>query len=520
MYIENVRANYVTTDYNVYAPQYQPQNNTKEESYGFQDILTETICETAPPYQPYSYTENPIVPAVSENETESTYVGAPAVNAPVDNAPAANAPPVNAPPVNAPPVSAPAVSAPAVQNTYPMNSIPPVIKTQEASETEYISKYYTIPESQVVPKIIEVRQIINSTDMTGKTDAEKYNFIENRFVDAFGKDFMMARNLFLPSSMFYMIGVEFNDTLGRHIENPEQVNRQRLHGDAGSETIQNNIRNNFPADLTNRDLILMVNQMRSEGVLDVNTVRSVGNDGARRIMDTFAVLRNYIRYSTKSNDEGGLGSLSAAERDRRWINMLDRPVNSGQLFNTFNVWKQYGRMDICPNTTNFFVDHMGAKLGPDGYFIVEGPPSSGDTVWWDKFFDMMFGEFAEYDAMIRDRMDMINGEYNSVAGASTAAGEAANAGATADVGETAGVEAGAGVAAGYGVGETAGAETGVGIATGESAGAQESIAAGESAGAEENHTSEESAGAEENTDTAEAGDQQADGSAEGNSQAA
>jgi hypothetical protein len=453
MYISNVCTNYVTTDYNVYAPQYRPQDNTKEESFGFKDLLTETICATAPSYQPY--TENLINPAVSASETEYANAGASAVNAPVENIPAYNTPVNNTPveniPVNNTPVeNAPAVSAPvAANNTYPVNSVPPVIKPQETSETEYISKYYTIPESQVVPKIIEVRQIINSTDMSGKTDIEKYNFIENRFVDAFGKDFMMARNLFLPSSMFYMIGVEFNDTLGRHIENPEQVNRQRLHGNAGSDTIQNNIRNNFPADLTNRDLILMVNQMRSEGVLDANTVRTVGDEGARRIMDTFSVLRNYIRYSTKSNDTGGLGSLSAAERDRRWINLLDKPVNSGQLFNTFNVWKQYGRVDICRNTTSFFVDHMDANLGADGFFIVEGPPSSGDTGWWNTFFDMMFEEFAEYDEMIRDRMNLINVEYSIIAGAG------------AETGETAGAETNYAVAnadAEYGVGETAVAE--------------------------------------------------------------
>jgi len=424
MYIDNICLNIVPTDNSAYTSQNQPVANP-DESGSFLAVLSETINEAvcppeaqppAPPAYSYTYAESVAANAADfENADTSAVAGA---NTSLNETAQATANEnVSAPP--------------------PMDSVPPVIMSAPVeSETSYISKYYPIEETEVVGKIVEVRQIINSQDLSGKTDIEKYDYIENRFIDTFGKDFMMARDLYLPSSMFYMIGVEFSDALGRHIQNPEQVNRQRLHGDATAAEIQDKIRSNYSADMTNRDLILMVNQMRNEGVLDIDSVRSLGEAGARKLMDTLATVKKYMRYSTKSSEQGGTAAMSLAERDRNWVAILDKPVNLHQLLATYNVWKQYGKVDIGQDSAPFLVKHMGGVLGSDGMFIIDAP-SDGDTAWWERYMNLLLSELDEYNDLIRSRMAMIDGAEASVMGAYQGTGENPGIGENPGVGENA-----------------------------------------------------------------------------------
>jgi len=353
MYVDNYSVGYVTTENSVYATSNQPVNNNEEENGAFQGILADTINETAP---------------TAQAQNNNTAIA--------------------------------------------MDSVPPVIKTQGTAEPSYVSKYYPIPEDEVVSKIVEVRHIINNENMATKTDIEKYDFIENKFIDAFGKDFMIARDLNLPTSMFYMIGVEFNSTLGKHIENPEQTNRIRLHGNASTENIQEKIRESYPPELTNRDLFNMVGQMRSEGVLDTATVRSP-NAGSKPVMDTLAFLKNYARYLTMPKNNRHQ-VLSMQERDASWASMLDKPVNTYDLPRTYNVWVERGRVAVGADAAPFMVKFMGEELGADGKFILPGDPIC--DIEWEGLMNMMFGEFAEHNQLVRDRMNEIDAAYNASLG--------------------------------------------------------------------------------------------------------
>ncbi|MCL2819930.1 MAG: hypothetical protein FWD38_03765 [Oscillospiraceae bacterium] len=359
MYIDNIYVSYVTAENSINPSQNQQVKGTENESSLFSEILTDSINESTPPH--------PVV-------TECTVKGA-------DDVEGTN-----------------------VNNTYPMDSVPPVIKTQETAGSSYVSKYYPIPEDEVVQGISNVRHIINNTDLSAKTDVEKYDFIESKFIDKFGSDFMMARNLSLPSTMFYLIGVEFTDTLSKHIENPEQVNRERLYGDKSSDSIQDTIRDKYPADLTNRDLFLMVNEMRNSGVLDSASLRSVGAENVTRVIDTLGLIKNYTRF-TERDSNNNLTPLSMEERDKKWLSIMNNRININELLYLHNVLKSSGRVNIGTDTAPFFVKHMGGVLDNNGYFIL---PGSGEADW-DQLLDLLMSEMNEYDDFICDRMKLIDG---------------------------------------------------------------------------------------------------------------
>ena len=333
----------------------------------------------------------------------------------------------------------------------------------ESSGVFNIGSFYPIPEDKVVPTIREVRHHINNTDMSAKTDVEKYEFVEGAFTDAFGKDFLMAKNLSLPSSMFYMIGIEFNDTINRLIEEPAQVNRERLFGDKSTEDIQKSIRDKFPEVLTNRDLFLMVNEMRNSGVLDADSLRQIGKEGANNIFDTLNLLRSYAKISTQNSDDE-IGKLTLEERDRRWASILNNPVNLNTLMRLYNAWSQDGRFSMGSDIASFIANFLGGEKDENGLFIINnhgaqdgnhgqgggpiyinyvggadyssgnihngdnGPTNinissgvSGNSNGfgnvkgepeedWDKMLDMMLKGMDEYDDLIRSRMELINAE--------------------------------------------------------------------------------------------------------------
>jgi len=385
MYIENYNATYVTNETNVYTPVCPPVDSNEEEEVSiFQGILNETINEainetvneavneTVPAYQTYSTPVNETAPS------HQIYT------APVD-----------------------------YSTTFPIDSVPPVIKTQETAEVSYLDKYYPITEAEVISKIVDVRLAINKENLSVKTEAERYSFIEKQFTDAFGKDFMKAHDLFMPTSMFFMIGVEYNNTLDKHIGNPEQVNRQRLHGDESTEVIQDKIRDSYPQELTNRDLFSMVGRMRSEGVLDTASLRQAGMAHSRRLMDSLAILRYYIRNKT---DEVLPASATIRDHEKAWVGMLDEPVENDRLMQTYNVWKDYDRVDIGQDTSTFIIKATGGKMNDSGYFLANDPISDSTPEWWNEYMDTVLAELSEIDALIESRMKEIDAAYMAAVG--------------------------------------------------------------------------------------------------------
>ena len=404
------------------------------------------------------------------------------------------------------------------------------VENQGASGVFDIGSFYKIPEDKVVDSIREIRYHINKADLTEKTDIEKYEFIEGKFSDTFGQDFMMARNLSLPSSMFYMIGIEFNDTLHRILERPYEVNRERLYGDKSTGDIQSTIRDKYSKDLTNKDLFLMVNEMRSVGVLDTDALRSIGAQGANNVIDTLTLMRSYAKLSTQNSDDE-IDKLTLEERDRRWIEMLNNPINRNNIFRLFNAWAKDGRFTIGMDVGNFIMNFLSGVRGSNGLFeLLEKKVLSGQTgpVYihlsgsgvgiegisfstgavgnvnkveeedddlddedWDKMLRMMLKGMDDYDNLIRERMEYINSvEYTGAEGGGVEGGTGGGAEGGTGAGSGTGAEGG-GVEGGTGGGtgaEGGGVEGGTGAGEGspveDSSGAGESSSgAGESSGA-------------------------------------
>ena len=376
MYIDNIYVNYVAAGNNVNESPYQPIVSTEVENDSFYNILTDTINETSCPVIPE--------PPAEEDPDENVI--------PMDSIPPVIKTEEPEEPDN-------------VNNIIPIESATPVVTaTTETAASSYLNQYYKVHEGEVLQGLSNVRFIINNTNLAGKTDREKYEFIENKFIDAFGKDFMMARDLSLPSSMFYLIGVEFSDTLARHIDNPEQVNRERLYGDKSTSSVQDTIRNKYPSELTNRDMFLMVNEMRNAGVLDSASLRTIGMDGAKRLVDTLALMRSYARFI--SRDANNLiKPLSAEERDEKLLSLFNKLLDTSELFILHNEWKGSGRIAIGEDTAPLFVKYLGGELDENGFFKL-GKSNYGYDM--TQIFDLLMSEMHEYDDMVRDRMKMID----------------------------------------------------------------------------------------------------------------
>jgi hypothetical protein len=421
----------ISGTYNVSNPTYQTTKYSEEIGSVFQGILDDKVIEAEAEYQAYT--------AASEASPE--YNAAPST-APADKEPVAvntYCPPPSVYSAVACTVEAVPASTVEVTPTNPVNTAP----VPASTGVSYVNKYYSISETEVVHEIRKIRHVINNADLSGKTDTEKYDWIENRFIDAFGKDFMMARNLSMPSSMFYMIGIEFNATLGRHMDNPEQVNRQRLFGDASAEEIQRKISAKYSDELTNRDLILKVNEMRNAGVLDSESIRSMSDSGIKRLMDTLRLLQNYVRFADMRKG-GTVGPISLEERDRLWSEILDNRANLKDVQFLHNLFKHRG-INTESDAVQFLINFTGGVLDANGFFIL--PPGGNKN--FDEEIKAILASMDDYDELVRSRMAYIDSEEYVPAGAYGAVNNPGTDNAP-------GVEAGAGIDEGSGAEEVSG----------------------------------------------------------------
>jgi hypothetical protein len=59
-----------------------------------------------------------------------------------------------------------------------------------------IRSYYTMPPEDVKPLARELSEELHNTDFSGKTGVEVYEYIESKYKEVFGEDFMIAHSLF------------------------------------------------------------------------------------------------------------------------------------------------------------------------------------------------------------------------------------------------------------------------------------------------------------------------------------
>ena len=430
MSIEQVYANNVQTDYIISTPNYQPEHHSVGTSdyqpannyESFSDIL-------AGAYDLPDNNQNQCQLHLQHNEYTQNKEYSPLNEYPTNEYQAEGYLPYEdySHPAN---MIYPENSADAIYPAdviYPVDAIYPAALAAETKPTGAfnIDNYFPIAETEVISSLRSVRNIINDAELSGKTDIEKFDWIEAQFIELFGEDFMMARNLSLPSSMFYLIGVEFTDTLNRLFDNPGEVNRMRLHGDKSTEEIMNLIREQFPEELSNRDLLLMVNEKRSLGLLDSDSLRTMGEENARNLIDTLGLLKSYIQLSIRQPDEMDT-TFTFEERDRRWIELLSQAASANDMKRMFNAWVMHGK-EVSEEAARFIENVLGGVRGPDGLFIINEDtggsygefggiftgrfiPPAREEPDWASLLNLILNGMQEHEDFIRDRMRMID-EY-------------------------------------------------------------------------------------------------------------
>jgi len=233
-----------------------------------------------------------------------------------------------------------------------------------------IRDHYSLPPEDVKAILNQLQEEIRSADFSGMSNLEIYEFIEGKFIDAFGEDFMMGHNLLgvVPNSDMFNnpdrvmsnyeyveIGNSFNDLVGGKVGFGEmhKINRERLYGSKNDSEIIDDIIAKYPQRLTNRHLALIASEIRSVGISD-----NIG----------------FGRYVDDLFEKSGDRPMSQwVDFEDRWNGMLNQTANVQQMAFLHNGSLIEARsnpfaLKSALQTKDILVK-LGAILGPDGLFL-------------------------------------------------------------------------------------------------------------------------------------------------------
>ena len=249
--------------------------------------------------------------------------------------------------------------------------------TTRNNEPFSIRNYYAMPPEEVGPKLRQLSEEIYNNDYSGMTGLEIYEWIESKYIEAFGKDFMMGNHLLgnldvagsnlsesdkeRSSYAYVKIGQHFYGAVnsltnnGRVSECPHfEINRTRLYGNMSDGEIMDALKAKYPQPMTNRSLALMSGELYSIGITSIG-------------------FGSYVSALTlKSGESGTYDTLPPWEvLEQRWSQQLDAPANLSLLYAVQNE-----NMKDKENMGNPYVlqirdllIRLGGTLGPDGLFM-------------------------------------------------------------------------------------------------------------------------------------------------------
>ncbi|MDR2585426.1 MAG: hypothetical protein LBC84_04295, partial [Prevotellaceae bacterium] len=280
---------------------------------------------------------------------------------------------------------------------------PVTIRNTEPFST---SNYYDMSPEEVRPLLKQLEEEILSTDFSGMSNLEIYEFIENKFIDTFGEDFMKAHNLLMVvpgSGMFnnsdrpmsnyeYVdIGHSFKDMVSVKIGYAEmlQVNRTRQFGDMSNSEVINAVIANHPQPLTNRSLALIGAELQSVGISD--------DIGFGRYVDALLLRRDELPWNSNYPHWN--------ELEERWNILLDQRADIQHMASLHNAILS----DTRPNPhslpwvmqTKDILVKLGAKLGPDGLFL-----QSENRIFVD--LDIKLGGASDSDDLLDEFIESLN----------------------------------------------------------------------------------------------------------------
>jgi len=243
----------------------------------------------------------------------------------------------------------------------------------QAREPFNIQNHYTMPPEEVKPILEKLEEEIRNTDFSGMSNAQIYGFIENKYIEEFGNEFMMGHHILMvvpgsgmwnnpdrPMSNYeYVdIGFSFKDMVSSELGYMEmlQTNRTRLYGDKSDGEVIDAIIAKYPQGKTNRDLVLIEGELQSVGI----NFHSVG-----RLVDTLIIKSDEMPWDDNYP--------SWSDFEDRWNNIMNARANVQQLAFMHNASLKEARTnplvaESVMQTRDILVK-LGAELGPDGYFL-------------------------------------------------------------------------------------------------------------------------------------------------------
>ena len=220
-----------------------------------------------------------------------------------------------------------------------------------------INDHYTIKPEDVAALLQDVRQTVDKADLSRMSKTERYEWIEAQYVKAFGKDFMMAYSLELDGtsggSEYWQIGASFTRSLSIQVGDlttVQAVNRERLYSGMTTMQIMDTIRSKYPQSLTNRDLMLLVEEMHAVGLS--------GRDGG----SVRFCMSDYVFEATVEFDKNGNPTKeSMLNYKNNWVRTLDNRADLSILFGMYNIRElSMGNSKMGVEARNFLIYALGA----------------------------------------------------------------------------------------------------------------------------------------------------------------
>ena len=231
-----------------------------------------------------------------------------------------------------------------------------------------IQNHYDMSPEKVKPKLEQLKDEINNANYSGMSGKDIYEWIENRFIEEFGKDFMIGFNLLqhvrgsvsgddtdkAASNYEYVaIGQVFNDLVSGCVGFDEmyKINRENLYGNKNDMEIIDAIIAKHPERLTNRCLALITAEMQSVGIND--------NIGFGKYVDL--LYEKSGKFATK---EPGWNDY-----EDRWNSLLNMPANVQEMAFMHNGSLRDEPKNPYVLRVRDILIKLGAELGPDGLFL-------------------------------------------------------------------------------------------------------------------------------------------------------
>ena len=309
--------------------------------------------------------------------------------------------------------------------------IPPTFTApsmQRSSEAFSIRNYYTMTPEEIKPKLKQLENDILSSDLSGMTSLEKLEWLEDKYKETFGDDFMMGFNLLhcVPGHDVYNkpgitignfeyveIGLSFQSMFLNMIgQDGLKANRERLYGDMNDMEVMDALMKKYPQPLTNKDLALINAEIKAIGMSD--------DIGFFRYVES--LIKNSNELPWDDNFPGW------HDFEERWNSLLNNRADVQHLAYLHNA----NISDSRPNphaqtwitqTTNILVK-LGAILGPDGLFLqskerifLDYNPefTTNDS---DDLFDGFLKDLEKHEKTLRESRELLekNRDMKKVSG--------------------------------------------------------------------------------------------------------